>query len=277
MGGTLDTSEVEKLLNGIAIPPRPQLLLEIDAALKADDPDLGKIAQLVTRDVGISAAILKTLNSPIFGLGRKIGSVAQAIALLGTRNTRSIVTGLVLRNAMGKLPALERFWDSAEKVAGINAFISSQLPRMPREDAYTFGLFRDCGIPLMLHRFPGYRDTLKTAPADDAGFTVAEDRVHGTNHATIGYLFARTWGLSEVVCEAIRHHHDPAALDDSLPMPGYSRSLIAVNLLGEHLHNSTLRMRDDRLWELHGPAVLDYLGLNDGEFEELSEEVLSLY
>lgn len=76
-----------------------------------------KIAQLIGKDIALSAAMLKLVNSPFFGLSRKIDSPQQAVAILGLGNVTGIVTGLSLKSSLGGGLNLERFWDSADRVA----------------------------------------------------------------------------------------------------------------------------------------------------------------
>lgn len=277
MSVELSQEGVEQLLKGVSIPPRPTLLIEVDKELKRPDPDMKRIAALIGKDVGVSAAMLKTLNSPLFALRSKVGNVSQAVMMLGARNVQNVVTGLVLRNAVGGSGAsLERFWDSAEKVASISAYICTVLPKAPREESYTFGLFHDCGIPLLMQRFPEYRETLKKAAGEDASLTKVEDECHGTNHATVGYMVARSWGLPESIYQAILCHHDVnviTGVDGSQPL---TRTLVAVNFLAEHLNDTSLRMRADHQWEEIGEGILDYLGLTKDEYEELAEDVATI-
>ena len=272
----LSPEGIEKLLKGVTIPPRPALLLALDAELNSDDPDLKVIDALITKDVGVSAAMLRTLNSPLFGLSRKVGNVLQAVQLLGLRNVRNVVTGLVLRKAVGDTASLERFWDSAEKVASINAYICTLLPKVPREECYTFGLFRDCGIPVLMQRFPDYRETLRIAAGDPRPMTEVEDEHHGTSHATVGHVIARVWGLSDLVCSAILRHHETdsfANVDDTHPM---AHTLVAINILAEHLNDTAQRMREDTNWDRIGEKVLDYLGFSDNEYSDLREHLQSV-
>ncbi|MDD2742102.1 MAG: HDOD domain-containing protein [Rhodocyclaceae bacterium] len=273
----LSKEGVEQLLKGVSIPPRPTLLIEVDRELKKADPDMKRVAELIAKDVGVSAAMLKTLNSPLFALRSKVGNVAQAVMMLGARNVQNIVTGLVLRNALGGAAAsLERFWDSAEKVASINAYICTVLPKAPRDEAYTFGLFRDCGIPLLMQRFPEYRETLKKAAGEDVPLVKIEDECHGTNHATVGYMVARSWGLSDTICQAIRCHHELDVITGVDAQPPLTRMLVVVNFLAEHLNDTALRMRGDHQWETIGSGVLDYLGLTENEYQDLTEDVVSI-
>ena len=160
MTNSLSESEIEKTLKGIVIPPRPQVLVKLGAEMKRDDPDPRVVVSLLSADVGLAAAMLKTINSPFFGRSSKISSVASAVGLMGMKMTNQLITGLVLKNAVaGEVRSLERFWDSAEKVAGIASFIAMKLPGVSRDDAYSFGLFRDIGIPILMGKFPDYRIT----------------------------------------------------------------------------------------------------------------------
>ena len=276
MSAEVSRESIEQLLKQVTIPPRPALLIELDRELGGAEPDFRAVAALVGKDVGISAAMLKTLNSPLFALRSKIGNVTQAVQLLGMRNVRNIVTGLMLRNMVGAGQNLERFWDSAEKVAAINAYLCSILPKTPRDEAYTFGLFRDCGIPILMQRFPEYRDTLKRAAGDDRPMPVVEDERHGTNHATVGYMVARSWGLSDAICQSILRHHDIDMIngkDSTVPL---AHTLVAINFFAEHLNDPMLRMRQDSQWELHGEMVLDYLGITHKEYVEIQDDVMGL-
>lgn len=153
---------------------------------------------------------------------------------------------------------------------------TSVLPKAPREDAYTFGLFHDCGIPILMQRFPDYRETLKIASGEDVPLTQIENERHGTNHATVGYMVARSRGLSDTICQSILCHHDHAIIKGVDSTQSLTRTLVAINFLAEHLNDTALRLRGDCQWESIGESVLDYLGLTKTEYDELGEDVLAL-
>jgi HD-like signal output (HDOD) protein len=273
----MDEATASELLKSVTIPPRPTLLIELSRILQSDDPAPNKLAAVIMKDVAISASMLKTVNSPFFSLSRKVGNVLQAVQILGASNVRNIVTSLILRNTLAGSAAvsLERFWDSSEKIANISRLICSILPRAPGDEAYTFGIFRDCGIPILMMRFPEYRETLKVAGGDDRPLPVVEDERHGTNHVALGYLVARSWGLSPNLCEAIRCHHDSNVLTTPDNVPPMSKTLVAVNYLAEDLYDKS-RMRENVQWALVRDETLEYLGLNQEEYEELRDDVLGL-
>ena len=273
----ISQESAEKILGNIRIPPRPSILVDLMAERNKPDPDLTKIARIVSRDVVLSAAMLKTVNSPFFGLRRKIDSIEQAVMAMGSNNVFNILTGLVMRNMNdGKSAQLNRFWDTAENTAFIAALISQRIPGISRDIAYTVGLFHDCGIPLMMARFPDYMETLKlTSTSFDKTFTEVEDERHSTNHATIGYLLAKNWNLSEIIALTILHHHNLEIFSSQETLPAEVCGLIAVIQIAEALSDTT-HMRVDPSWQTNGPMLLNYVGFSKHEFSDISEEIMQI-
>lgn len=267
--------EAQKAVKGINIPPQPKLLMEINTELQKLNPDANRVADRIAKDVGLSASVLKVINSPFFGLRSKVSSIPTAVHLLGMNNVKCIITGMMLKTALGGDDAmmLERFWDSSEKIARISTHLASILPKVPRDETYTFGLFRECGIPLLMQRFPDYKETLKIAGGQNEPMPVIEDQRHGTNHAVVGYMVAKTWGLPDMMSEAILRHHDYDIFSDSDNSAALVRTLVSINFLAEYLNDEILRMRDSPAWCAVGGAVLEHLGIGAGEFSELREDV----
>jgi len=278
MSRSISPEVVERTLKGITIPTRPLVLVQIHNELKKNDPDPQAVGRLIAGDVGLCAAVLKTVNSPFFGLSSRISSTAQAVNLLGMAATVHIVTSLALKAAVGgKVASLERFWDSSEKVAGMSRHIAAAIPRGPRDDAYCFGLFHDVGIPILMQKFPDYRQTLLLADStSDRPFTAVEEERHATDHATLGYLVARGWYLPQAICEAILHHHDESVFDDLESVSPGALTLIAINALSEHLHDECLRQRETRSSKGMRCRALDHLGLTEDEYCDLRDEVTAM-
>lgn len=271
----IEMENVDRLLGGITIPPRPTVLVDLMKERNKEEPNLQTMARLIASDVGLSAAMMKTVNSPFFGLHKKIDSVPQAVTVMGIKNTVNIVTGLMLRTAIGnKNVSFDRFWESADQVAMLCAFIAKRLPGVSSDEAHTYGLFHDCGIPILMQKFPDYKDTLFSANAGgDELFTAVEDQRHATNHATVGYMMAKTWHLPETLYQAILRHHDITiytVLDSIQPK---ILTLIALGRLAEHLRETTFRMLEDHGWERVGPHVLNALGISEAEYDDITYEV----
>ena len=74
----------EQTTQGFLIPTKPEILEKVQTLAQTPNVDPALVGQCVATDVGLSATILKTLNSPFYGMARKITDVTQATILLGT-------------------------------------------------------------------------------------------------------------------------------------------------------------------------------------------------
>ncbi len=267
---------LEQAVKGVNIPSCPAVLAQLMDELRQPQVSGKRIAALIGKDVGLAAVVVKSANSPFFGCGRRIGSVDEAIRLLGFGMLTNLVQEALLRSAIAEPgAALERFWDNSRYTAAASALIARKTGCARPETAYTFGLFHDCGIPLLVKRFPNYKQVLGTAnQASDRWFTDVEDEALGTNHATIGYILARSWGLTEAVCQGILCHHDYSVLVEEATLEPESRTLIAVNVVAEYVAGTHLRTRRDAEWDKGREQAAHFLGYPVTELEDLADDII---
>ena len=274
----LDQQGLDDLVKSIGIPPRPSLLVDVQQEMAAADPDPRKIAKLVARDVAMSAALLKSANSAFFGLKRKAETVDQAAALLGLTQCSSLIMGLIARHALNtEGPSLSRFWDVSSKRAQAMTLLARSMRVCQPDIAHTFGLFCDIGIPLLIGRFPGYVETLAQANNDHVNqFTTVEDLNHRTNHATIGALLARSWGLSSEVALAIRLHHEYGVMAESATSDTV-RNLIALSLLSERAIQLYEGLNNHVEWNKGGELACEALNISNDEMANWCDELHVLF
>ena len=271
----LDAGDMDALLKSVAIPPRPLVVEQLQRELAKDDPDMRAAAQFVSQDVGLTVAVLKAVNSPLFGLSRRAESVEQAVAMIGLRQLAQLVTALAVRNLLkGDAQSMARFYDTAAK----RAYAMSRMARTTRLVdvglAQTFGLFCDVGIPLLRNRFPNYLDTLQLANTNtQRSFTEVEQSVHNTDHAMVGAMMAKAWSLPETVCLSIRMHHDYAVFLDP-KVPRDVARLIAMGLVAETAIQRFARLHSTVEWAKGGDYVAGALVLAPIEVEEWIEQII---
>jgi HD-like signal output (HDOD) protein len=275
---TADSSFESRLhteIRNIGIPPRPVILDKVDAEMRKDEPDFKHLAEIVGSDVGLAASVIKVANSPFFGFGKQARSVAEALLILGLKTVVHTIAGHALKNTFPRVPSLERFWDSAAQTARVSGWLTQRLHgrvRVRPEEVYTYGLFRDCGIPVLMIPFPEYPKILARANAEtQLPFTAVEDRLLSINHAIVGAELAEDWRLPIEIQQAIRHHHDvvmlaePAAEKGQLAM----QHLIAIAQVAEHLIQANTGLNQTQEWGKLGAACLALLDIGADELAEL--------
>ncbi len=262
----------DSVLNGkLSIPPRPEVVLVLQEEMRKESADLKRVGQHISADVGLAGAMLKAVNSPAFGLARKVSAVPQALSLLGLRNAAGLATALVLRSQLGggKLASMERFWDTAEKTALLCAHLAQRLRGIAPDEAYSVGLFHDCGIPILMQHRPGYKETLARANnSPDAAFTRIEEQDVGTHHGAVGYYLARSWALPDDLCQAILWHHDIEIFRDA-SVSDLVLSYIGIIHLAEHIQHRAVRTTPDLEWAKFETVVMDHFGLTEEDFVNL--------
>lgn len=277
-------ASLEEQLQGsigkIGIPPRPVILDHIRAEMDKDEPDFNHLSELITADVALSASLVSITNSPFFGFRGHVNSPRAALMILGLNTAGKAIAGIVMRRTFPSSPHLERFWDASARIARLSGWLAPRLTRnaLRPDDAYTFGLFRDCGIPILLSRFPHYFEVLDRANHDDEQrFTAIEELTLPTNHAVIGYMLAQSWWLTDETSAAIRLHHDLDSLNAStIPPTLTSRHLIAVSQLAEYLLQCHSGLSHTREWDKLGASCLRLLNLEEEDIETLLDEARSV-
>ena len=267
---------LEQNIQSIDIPPRPIIIDRIRSAMNEEVPNFKFVGQLVSADVSLAAGLIKTANSPYFGYQSRARSVSEALLMLGLDVTCRAIATISLRQAFPNNAHYERFWDASARIAALSGWLARQVkrPNLRPDDAYTYGLFRDCGIVILLRRFPLYKETLVRANSEaEIAFTVVEQRDFPSDHATIGYLLAQNWWLSDEICQAIRYHHDQQALDHfESGMPMLSRYLVATSQLAEHLWQQVSGESHTEEWGKLGASCLRLLNLEEADLGDLYQE-----
>ena len=265
-----------EVLRGVEIPPCPAILTKLLRETRADEPDFRRVGQLVGSDVALAASVLKVANSSFYGLSLKVASVQQALTLLGLNTATQLVTGLLLRQAFAGTvgPAMERYWKVSMATSLISALVCREAGKGDSGVACTYGLFRDCGKPVMQKKFKIYDDIFDgSALRPGEPILEIENERYGTNHARVGAQLAHSWHVPEAMCFAILHHHDLLYAEEILASAAPDTiALIAIGLAAEQLYCSATGEPCNE-WDLAGEWTLFELNLTQKQFADLSGRV----
>lgn len=281
----LTAEQIQQALQGISVPPQPQIMVDLQMEQYMPDPDLETIAKLISQDPGLAGALLKIVNSAHYGLSNKIASIQRAVNLLGSRSIINLINAQSIKGEMSDetIVTLNRFWDTAQDVAMTCLTLAKRIGSQAVDEAYALGLFHDCGVPLMLKRFPDYMSVLEDAYASAGArqrVVDTENQVFNTNHAVVGYYTARSWRLPEHVSNAIANHHNALAVfSDDSPRNAQLKNLLAILKMAEHIcasHRVLGNTSVDHEWNTVGHLVLDYIGLSEYDFDNLKQTIQEL-
>jgi HD-like signal output (HDOD) protein len=195
--------------------------------------------------------------------------------MLGLDVSSRAITAACLREAFPLTPVIERFWNASAQIASLSGWLAKKNHKsMIRADvAYTFGLFRDIGIAILLIRYPHYVETLARANLEtERSFTDVEQFDFPTDHGRVGYLLGLNWYLPEEICLGIRWHHDLLGIDNTESVVALaSRCLVATSQTAEYILQCITGLSSTIKWKKIGPACLRILGLSEKELPAMCE------
>lgn len=282
---TVNSQQIQQILQGASIPPQPQILVDIHMEQAMPSPDLHRVAKLISQDTGLSGSVLKVVNSKYFERNNEIHSITQACRLLGLDAIINIINGLSIKGEMSDETVVQMtcFWDLATDVALCAATVAKRIGFFNPEIAYNLGLFHDCGIALLMRKHPNYREVLADGYSGKYERVIdAENQAFKTNHAVMGYYVARSWNCPALLCEAIAEHHNVDRLFNDTAFESHDptkKTLLAVLKTAENIsgaHKILGNVETSFEWEQIKDALLDYVGLSSYDYEVLADHVTEM-
>lgn len=220
------------------LPVVPRVYLELTKALRDENAANQTLARIISRDMSLTTGILKLVNTPYFGLTRRLEGMAQAVNFLGV----NLIRGLVLADRVFKTldpdmyPGFdtERLWGHCLDVARCSRAVMKARGGSGSdvEDAFLCGLLHDVGKIVLAEGCPGeYVRILLMSQARNAPLADIEADELCVTHAEIGAYLLGLWGFSESVVVAIAQHHG------ALRGPELSPLSAVVHVVDVEMHN----------------------------------------
>jgi diguanylate cyclase (GGDEF)-like protein len=207
---------LEKVLACQTLPSLPAVALRVIELTNSDAVSVKDLTDAIQNDQGISAKLLRTVNSSFYGLRQRCSSINQAIVLLGLSAIKSLALGFSLVSAIdaakGKGFDFPNYWRRG-LYTGISAkLVAKHMGIQNQEEAFLGGLLQDVGM-VALHQAMGddYLRLIASAGEDHRKLAKFESTELETTHADIGALLARRWKLPDELVLPIKFHEKPTS------------------------------------------------------------------
>ncbi len=218
----LSSTELKQIVSKIdSLPSLPSLYQEITRALQEDDVSVKEVGEIIQKDIGMSAQILKLVNSSFFGFFKNISSPVQATSLLGIDTVKTLVLSIgifsSLKSEQELLLSYDKLWNHSTLTATFAKHIAGLISKdhVFIEDAFIAGFLHDIGILILASHLPEkYKEIIHIVCGEKRNIWDVEKELLGTNHAEIGAYLMGLWRFPNQVVEAIIRHHNPEAFGD---------------------------------------------------------------
>ena len=212
---------IEKILESVdSFESMPGTAAKVLAMLDDPEFDVSRIEETLRLDPGLTANVLRLTNSAYFGFSEKIGSLKQAIVVLGSKKLIQLVMATCMSGLMSKPVAgydLERgdLWKHSIAVSVVAEKLVEMLNLSAEPEIFTAALLHDIGKLLMGQHIQDYMEKIDAEVTSEKPFQTVERDVLGTDHAEIGARILQNWSFPFNVVNAVRWHHEP----DEAPQP----------------------------------------------------------
>jgi HD-like signal output (HDOD) protein len=201
------------------LPSVPKVYQELRSVLEGRHATYRDVGAVIQRDMGMTAKVLKLINSAFFGLQRRVESPQEAVHFLGMDVVQALVLAHGIFDQTGSLGtrriSIENVWDHSLRVAkGARTLAAMEgLSRHQTGDAFMGGLLHDVGILILAKAFPAVYDQVVTScETEQISLKDAERNAFGLTHAEVGAYLLGLWGIQTGVLEAVSLHHTPSSV-----------------------------------------------------------------
>lgn len=221
----------EKVLNCPSLPSLPAVAMEVLRITRDPNTRLPEIAKVVQNDPGLSAKILKTVNSSLYGLKERCTRIDRALGFMGMNTVKSIVLGLSLVDGTRSVKGgggfdLTRFWRKTIYGAAAARHLALETRACDPDEAFTAAMFQDIGMLASVTALGAQYAAIIADGEDPYTICSREKERLEFDHTEIGAELASRWSLPQQYIDSIRHHHAAAG------HPGEHQQLVRVVALG---------------------------------------------
>ena len=199
------------------LPPMLLTVVKAQKLLASEDSDFEDLQRILETDQSMAAQILKTANSPYYGMSGKISSLKHAITMLGFKTLSQIITMAGTGNFLHQ--PLNGYGFTANEVhdhslaVGVGSrSLATLVNPAAEDDAFIAGLLHDAG-KIMLNPYAAERQIRPKTGGQDT-ISDIEKRVLGCDHPEIAADVFSQWHFPGGVVDAVRFHHAPEQSGD---------------------------------------------------------------
>ena len=198
----------------LKLPSLPDVALNIRKAVEDENGSAEQIAEILSQDPSLAARLLQLANSALYRPRTEIDSLQLAIARLGVRIVRDLVTTLAMRQLFNaESPVLEQhfreLWSCSTQVAAISRSLAASHHELENEQAMLAGLIHNIGaLPVVM---------LAQHDTQLMNDKVALASLSAEIQHRVGEIILRFWHFPQSLIDVVslshdlhRHHEGPA-------------------------------------------------------------------
>ncbi|MDD4952622.1 MAG: HDOD domain-containing protein [Desulfovibrionaceae bacterium] len=272
---------IDLLKDNPSLPSLPQIFFELQTALARPTASASDLARVIGRDPGLSALLLRMVNSAFYSFPSRIDSISRAVTVVGVRQLSLLAMGSsvmdLFKDIHGSALDLKGFWMHSVACGTVARELCRVCKTEKPERCFVAGLLHDIGLMVLAKSAPeALGQALDLARAEGLPLHLAERRLMGFDHARLGGMLLQKWRLPfELVGAVIEHHSAPGQDSPDEALAVHLAEIIVCGLGVGNCPENAVPRSEPGDWERLG---LDEQGLDQVILEagEKIDEALSI-
>jgi len=203
------------LLKGVGVASLPGVYLRLSEVVGDPRSSAADVGAVIAEDPGLTARLLRLVNSAMYGFPSRIETVSHAISIVGTAQLQDLALATSVIRLFASIPqslvTMESFWRHS-LFCGVTArALAARRREANVERFFVAGLLHDIGRPIMYLQIPeqARQAVLRSRETATPLFQV-EQQLLGFDHGHVGQALLDLWKLPASLAEPVAHHHFPA-------------------------------------------------------------------
>ena len=212
----MDREDIRLSIRNIKnLPTLPVIVARVLEVADDSGASANELAEIVSRDMSVSAKVLNLANSAFYGFSRRITTVPQAVVVLGFDTVRSLALSVSvfesLKNAEeGVSFDREGFWIHSIGCGTASRLIAKATGYRDTGTFFVAGLLHDLGKVILDTYFNElYQEVVEEMVEEARSALDAETDILDIDHSEVGGWLAARWKFPEVLVTPIASHHNP--------------------------------------------------------------------
>lgn len=233
-------TRLDSFFESVKLPAMPEVAHALIKTLNDESAGVTGVSYIISQDPALSAKILRLANSAEFALPRGVGTVSDAVSLVGLYKVSTMALGACLNDAFPAVPGLDRheFWKSNMACAGYSQWLASGLANGPSigldidpQVAWLTGMMLRLGELLIGQTDPAALKKIEQQPRPPGARWQREKTLTGFTEGQITAEMAHRWNFPPLIVQALQRSADPL-IEQPLTGQPFSRLGAVLHLAG---------------------------------------------
>ncbi len=259
----------------------PDIYFQISEMIEDPRFTAKDMGQVISKDPGLSARLLKVVNSSFYGFESRIDTISRAITIVGINDLRSLVIATSVIDEFTRIPGelidMTDFWLRSVHCGVVARLLAKACSVLHSERLFLAGLLHDIGSLVMYYKLPEKSlEVLLAADYDRRLVAGLEQEIIGFTHASVGAELIKSWGLPESLYDSIGCYLNPeVSLTHKLDayLLNLSTSLVNMKQQGTCIDEVLQEFTDEALsiLRLDKERIVEIMLKADEEFSHVFE------